>query len=130
MVRITSLSARSDARGTMFPLDLPFHEFAETHVGNLQPGHLRGNHFHPTGRELLVILYSSRWTLYWDSGEGSVVESHVFEGSGGAQIEIEAGCAHAIVNDGDGELVIVSMADAVPVTVRREIAGGTSGTSG
>ncbi len=118
-VRIIPLPERTDARGTMYPIELPFREVAETHAGNLEPGHVRGNHFHPGGRELLVVLYASRWTLYWDTGEGSAVQSRVFEGQGGVQIEIDPGCAHAIVNDGEKELQIVSMADVVPVTVRR-----------
>jgi len=119
MVRITELAARSDARGVMFPLALPFADVAEAHAGTLKPGHVRGNHFHPSGRELLVVLYTDRWTLRFDSGEGTEVEARVFEGAGAVQIEIDAGCAHAVINDGGAELQIVSLADSPPVTMRR-----------
>jgi oxalate decarboxylase/phosphoglucose isomerase-like protein (cupin superfamily) len=114
-MRITVLEARTDDRGRMFSLPLPWSSMREAHAGTLLPGHVRGNHFHPSSRELLVILHSDRWTLRYDGGE------RTFEGAGAEMLEIEPGCAHAIVNDGNAELQLLSVADDVPVTVRREL---------
>lgn len=110
-VRITSIAARTDIRGSSFGVDLPFPTVAECHVATIRPGAVRGNHFHERRRELLVVLYADRWTLLWDEGEGTPVQSRAFEGTGAVLMEADPFCAHAVRNDGARELQIFVLGD-------------------
>lgn len=118
-VRITPLEARDDARGSSFNVLLPFVESRECHVATLRPGHVRGNHFHREGIELLVVLHRDRWSLHWDDGPDTPQQSRVFEGAGAVEVAIDAPCAHAVRNDGAVELQLVSLSDRRPETERR-----------
>jgi predicted RNase H-like nuclease len=109
-VRIRELAPRSDARGSSFSLDEGYH------LATIRPGHVRGNHFHREERELLVVLYTDAWTLAFDSGENTPIETRTYTGSGAVAIEIEPMSAHAIRNDGsvDLHLFVVGNAPAYP----------------
>jgi oxalate decarboxylase/phosphoglucose isomerase-like protein (cupin superfamily) len=111
-VRIETLSARSDPRGDSWTLALPFDVVRESHVATVRPGHVRGNHVHAAGRELLVVLYEDAWSLYWDEGEGMPVQQSRFEGCGLIQVGIKPGSAHAIRNDGSRDLTIFVLGDS------------------
>lgn len=106
-VRITELDARRDARGSAFGVPLPFANIGECHIATIRPAAVRGNHFHARRREVLVVLYTDRWTLAWDDGQ------RAFEGSGAVLVEIEPLTAHAVRNDGSADLQILSMGDVV-----------------
>lgn len=73
---------------------------------------VRGNYFHRRGIEEIAVLYTDRWTLWFDSGEGTPVETRSFSGSGAVRIEIDPFCAHAIQNDGATDLHIFVAGDA------------------
>lgn len=122
-MRILELAPRSDPRGSSFPVALPFTTAHECHVATLRPGHVRGNHFHREGRELLVVVHRDAWSLWWDDGEGTPVQSRTFAGAGAVQIEAEPLCAHAIRNDGGEELQLFVLGDAVrsPDTFPRKV---------
>ncbi|HEX6096610.1 MAG TPA: hypothetical protein VF432_09820 [Thermoanaerobaculia bacterium] len=108
---MADLSPRTDARGSSFGVELPFGDVRECHVATVRPGAIRGNHFHTVRREVLVVMYSDRWTLLWDEGEGSPVRSRAFEGSGAVVLEAGPHCAHAVRNDGARDLHLVSLGD-------------------
>lgn len=110
-VRVTQLTARSDARGHSFGVDVPFASIGDCHIATIRPGAVRGNHFHTQRREVLVVLYSGSWTLLWDEGEGTPVQSRTFTGSGAVLMEADPLCAHAVRNDGSSELQIFSVGD-------------------
>ena len=110
-VRVTPLAARSDARGSSFNVELPFPDIRECHVATIRPGAIRGNHFHTRRREVLVVMYADRWTLLWDEGEGTPVQSRVYEGAGAVVLEAEPLTAHSVRNDGAHDLHIVSLGD-------------------
>ncbi len=110
-VRVFSLAPRTDARGSSFGVELPFEHVAECHVATVRPGAIRGNHFHTKRRELLVVMYADRWTLLWDEGEGTPVESRAFDGEGAVVLEADPHCAHAVRNDGARDLHLVSLGD-------------------
>jgi predicted RNase H-like nuclease len=93
-VRVTPVTAESEHQ-------------AET----LRSGGVRGNYFHRHARELLVVLYTDRWTLLFDSGAGTPVETRAFSGSGAVRIEIDPLSAHAIRNDGGAELHVFVAGD-------------------
>ena len=83
-----------------------------TPVGEtLRSGAVRGNYFHRRGREQIVVLYTDRWTLYFDTGERTPVETRTFSGAGAVRIEIDPLSAHAIQNDGSAELHVFVIAD-------------------
>ena len=109
LVRVAPLVARSDARGSSFGVQLPFANVEECHVATVRPGAIRGNHFHVTRAEVLVVMYSDRWTLLWDEGEGTPVQSRAYEGSGAVVLEADPLTAHAVRNDGARDLHIVSL---------------------
>lgn len=114
MIEIREVSVRRDERGESFTVGLPFDRVADSHVATLKQGHVRGNHFHRQGRELLVIVYLDRWTLLGDGGEGTAIETRSFEGTGAIQIDIPPGIAHAVRNDGASDLWLFVLRDAPP----------------
>jgi dTDP-4-dehydrorhamnose 3,5-epimerase-like enzyme len=119
-VRVIELDARTDDRGASFNVPLPFTDFRECHAATVRPGAIRGNHFHRTRREFLLVLYSDSWTLLWDRGEHTPVEQRTFTGTGAVLMEAPPLCAHAVRNDGNSELQIFSLGDvAEDETVRR-----------
>ena len=121
-VRVAPLVARTDARGSVFPVELPF-GVAECHVATIRPGAIRGNHFHLQRHEVLVVMYADRWTLLWDEGEGTPVQSRAYEGAGAVVLEADPLCAHAVRNDGARDLHIISLGDTRETdTFPRELA--------
>lgn len=110
-VRITPLEARKDHRGSSFPVPLPFGSVGECHAATVRPAAVRGNHFHTTRRELLLVVYRDRWTLLWDDGEGTPLQSRAFEGEGALLAEIDPLCAHAVRNDGSHDLQLFVLGD-------------------
>ncbi len=120
-VRVTSLSAYADARGESYSLPLTLASFAECHIATVRPGCIRGNHVHTTRRELLAVLYTDRWTLFWDEGEGTDVQSRTFEGRGAVLMDVDPDCAHAVRNDGAAELQLVSIGDTATTDTKQRI---------
>jgi len=90
----------------------PIGATGEHHAETLRSGGVRGNYFHRSARELLVVLYTDRWTLHFDSGADTSVETHSFSGGGAVRIEIDPLSAHAIQNDGGADLHIFVAGDA------------------
>jgi hypothetical protein len=39
---------------------------------------VRGNHFHIVRNEILLVMSADRWSLHWDSGEGTQVTAQMF----------------------------------------------------
>jgi hypothetical protein len=58
------------------------------HVATTLPGHTRGNHAHRVQREILLVLHSDRWSLYWDTGPGTAVGRRAFDGTGAANPDV------------------------------------------
>lgn len=100
---------------------MPFSDVGECHLATVRPGAVRGNHYHPRRREVLAVLYSDRWTLLWDDGEGTPVQSRTFEGSGAVLMDADPLCAHAVRNDGAADLQLFALGDVSDETFRREL---------
>lgn len=102
--------SRADERGESFSLPDEVINFIGTptdvHVTTVRPTKIRGNHFHPTHREALVIFYQDAWSLHWDNGEGSQPAHNYYEGSGVVAFTAPPGTAHAVRNDGAKDLWI------------------------
>ena len=107
-VLITPLTDRGDARGGSWSVPVSWEEFLpavrDLHVTTVLPGHARGNHYHLRRREVIVILHSDSWTLFWDEGEGTPIGRRTFGGRGAVLLLVEPGAAHAVVNTGTSTL--------------------------
>ena len=117
MVRILSLDDRGDQRGFSYTVEdrqLSFLGSVEdVHFSSTLPGHIRGNHFHRLRKEVLIVRHEDSWTLAWDWGEGTEVETRKFEGAGTVAVEIEPLASHAVRNDGTRPLLIFAMTDGL-----------------
>ena len=117
MVRILSLEDRGDRRGFSYTVEdrqLSFLGSVEdVHFSSTLPGHIRGNHFHRLRKEVLIVRHEDSWTLAWDRGEGTEVETRKFEGAGTVAVEIEPLVSHAVRNDGQRPLLIFAMTDGL-----------------
>ena len=117
MVRILSLDDRGDQRGFSYTVEdrqLSFLGSVEdVHFSSTLPGHIRGNHFHRLRKEVLIVRHEDCWTLAWDWGEGTDVETRKFEGAGTVAVEIEPLASHAVRNDGQRPLLIFAMTDGL-----------------
>jgi predicted RNase H-like nuclease len=78
---------------------LPIAPHDDIRAEALRPGAIRGNYAHRTEREIVVVLYSDRWTLFAESEE-----PRTFNDAGAVRIEIDPGSAYAIRNDGGADL--------------------------
>lgn len=93
-----------DAIGVLFPL-------RAAHLTTLRPGCVRGNHFHTECHEILLVPPVGRWSLWWDSGDGTAVHNASFDGSEAVAVLISPNCSHAVRNDGESEIHIVGLSD-------------------
>lgn len=112
---ITVVKDLGDGRGKSFPVpgDCFGDGFSvrDAHLSTLLPAHVRGDHYHVTRNEILLVMASDRWSLHWDSGEGTPAESRAFDGSDAVLIRVPPYASHAIKNDGSVPLQIIGLAD-------------------
>lgn len=114
-LRVTVLKDSGDGRGSSFPV--PDGCFAggfpvrDAHLSTLMPGHVRGDHFHVARHEILLVMSVDRWSLHWDSGDGTRVDVRLFDGPGAVVIRVPPHASHAIRNDGSAPLQIVGLTD-------------------
>lgn len=95
-------------------------EVKNIHVGSIEPGQIRGNHFHEGQREWMII-FGGQAVFYWRDEDGvgqkEINEKDLF------LFELEAGIGHAIKNTGINLVYLVAASNAVhdhsdPDTVR------------
>lgn len=124
------LTDSGDERGSSFPVPGTWlagtFPLRDGHVTTLLPGYIRGNHFHRTRNEILIVMSEDRWSLHWDTGEGTACQYQQFEGRGTVVIRVGPHASHAIRNDGSVLLHLVGLSDdlydpAVPDTFPREV---------
>ncbi len=124
------LTNSGDERGSSFLV--PGSWFAEAfpvrdgHISTLLPGHTRGDHFHQTRLETIIVLFDDRWSLYWDEGEHTARQGRQFQGQGAVILRVQPGASHAIRNDGSRVLRLIGLTDgpfdsASPDTFRRKV---------
>lgn len=112
---VVDLKDSGDVRGSSFsvPAELfagPF-PVADMHVATIEPGAVRGNHYHALRREVLVITAVDRWSLHWDEGAGTPARQREFSGPGAVLVTVPDGVSHAIRNDGAVPMQIIGLAD-------------------
>ena len=115
MIEFTEKPGGDDPRGLSFPLNEEIagflHEAHGCHIATILPSQVRGNHYHQSQKEILFVLAGVPWVLYWDSGEGQPVQSHMFSGENAVLIKINPGASHALVNTGAASLTMVGLSD-------------------
>jgi len=112
---VVDLKDSGDARGSSFsvPAELfagPF-PVADMHVATIEPGAVRGNHYHAVRREVLVIMAADRWSLHWDEGADTSARQREFTDPGAVLVTVPPGMSHAIRNDGAVPVQIIGLAD-------------------
>jgi dTDP-4-dehydrorhamnose 3,5-epimerase-like enzyme len=114
-LRVIVLKDSGDHRGSSFPVPAECFEggftVRDAHLSTLMPGHVRGNHFHVARRETLLVMSGDRWSLHWDSGEGTQVMDRIFDGSSAVVVQVPPHISHALRNDGNMPLHIVGLTD-------------------
>lgn len=59
-----------------------------------------------------MVIADDKWSLHWDSGEGTPRQVQNFAGPGSVVIRIQPGASHAIRNDGSLPLRFVGLSDS------------------
>jgi mannose-6-phosphate isomerase-like protein (cupin superfamily) len=105
-----------DGRGSSFgpPPELFATAFpvGDLHLSTIVPGAIRGNHFHLRRHEVLAVMASGPWSLHWDSGADTPVQSRSFDGARAVLVTVPLGVSHAVRNDGTTALHLVGLSDA------------------
>lgn len=119
---VVDLKDTGDPRGSSFgvPAELfegPF-SLVDMHIAMIEPGAVRGNHYHAARQEVLVIMATDRWSLHWDEGAGTPAQRQDFIGPGAVLVTVPTGVSHAIRNDGAVPMQIVGLTDG-PYDVTR-----------
>lgn len=110
-IQILELKNSGDQRGFSFtpPQALDFlGGIADMHLASSVPGAVRGNHYHVSKREAIVLLPGTKWSLHWDEGEGSAVQNRSFDGETAILLLVSPGSSHAVRNDGTSLLWLVA----------------------
>ena len=113
---VIELDDRGDERGASFSLRTAelarIGPIQDVHVAAVRPGHVRGNHFHTSRRELITVVYRGAWSLHWDTGPGTPNAERTFTGAGAVLVVVPVGWAHAVRNDGAEDLWLFAASDA------------------
>jgi len=110
-----------DARGWVAnPFQLPGfpHEFGHLHVVSMNPGTVRGNHYHRTARELL-FAFGGDYLIEW--GFDKIDQERAISAGEMFVLEIPPGVMHRIKNVSDSVIYLLSFQNAA----REEIASDT-----
>ncbi len=125
----------SDERGVSFSMPTGLLDFlgaaGDTHVASIEPGCVRGDHYHVERRELILVLPHEQWSFHWDLGEGTEARARHFHEQSAVAIAIQPNCSHAIRNDGRSPLWLIASTDGRydperPDAYRRVVAGGSA----
>ena len=110
---------KDDSRGTSFRVPRGSLDFldklVEMHYATINPGSVRGNHYHRERKELLFVNFMSSWQFAWQPVATQNIHTQAFSGAGGIVIHIEPEVIHAIKNTGDTPLYIVACSNNIPV---------------
>jgi hypothetical protein len=125
-VRVHVLDNNGDKRGNSYHSMLKrivdfLGSIGNMHIATVHPSFLRGNHCHLRHCEILIVLYSDKWSFYWDSGPKTKVARRSFRGQGAALIQIEPNSSHAVLNDGKCDLCLVAFSNEPERSARPDV---------
>jgi dTDP-4-dehydrorhamnose 3,5-epimerase-like enzyme len=102
-IRTSELNNGGDGRGLSFTLPPAALEVlgnvADLHLASTRPGAVRGNHYHLSKREIILVLPGASWSLHWDEGEGLPAQHRNFGGGTAVLVQVSPGCSHAVRNE-------------------------------
>lgn len=111
-LEIEHLTNQVDERGDSYYISHETVDFLgfvdEIHFSTINPGKVRGNHYHEKRSEVIILFFSDSWRLAWipiDSEE-SVIRD--FSGGGAVIVKVSPGVRHAFKNTGASVLRAVS----------------------
>ncbi len=112
-VQFYTIDQMSDERGDAYFLQSKAKELlgdvAEMHFVTLRKNVVRGNHFHKEKKEVMFVIYDGKWTFAWEvSGE---IMRKRFEGKSSLLILIPENVVHAVRNDGENLLQVLSISN-------------------
>ncbi len=117
-LEICTLTGSGNHRGELFQFpDTAFRflaRIAELHYATIEPGGVRGNHYHQEGRECILLAYHGPWRLACRLLKATSTITRAYKGKGAVIIKIDTGVVHAIKNTGDKPLHLVSCSNARP----------------
>lgn len=106
----------ADCRGDSFHIPQSVLAFLgnikEMHFVTIEPGSVRGNHYHKGRKEFMFVNFDGPWSLAWSNTDDQELSTQEFDGRGGVIIEIPGEIVHAVKNTGVKRLYIVSCSDA------------------
>lgn len=104
-----------DERGWVInPLEiasLPRGKLGNLHVVSIEPGIIRGNHYHTSATEWILVYGGSAKIAWRSRGENQIHEDFVGEKEL-ALFEIQKNVEHSIKNNSKKELIVMSFNDA------------------
>ena len=116
-IDIIKLKNHGDIRGALYNIPDPDLQFLDKiqniHFGKIHPNSIRGNHYHPQSKEMLIITYLDTWTLAWAKKDSNEISKKEFTGSGAVLIKVNEGVGHSVKNNGDKDLEITALADRI-----------------
>jgi hypothetical protein len=107
---VYELDDSTDDRGVSFSLlerqlDL-IGAVKDVHIASIGQGKIRGNHYHAEHGELITVVFRDRWSLHWDTGEGTPTRHRDFSGVGAVVVAPPLNWSHAVRNDSAADLWI------------------------
>jgi dTDP-4-dehydrorhamnose 3,5-epimerase-like enzyme len=121
-VTIEAVKMNADARGAVFePVnDQELVVQRNSHVVLSEPNAVRGNHYHPIGREITVVVGPCLVRYRDVVGDGSVQEVAIPTGSA-QRFTFPSGVAHAFRNPGPGVMILASFNSEVHDPVKPDV---------
>ena len=114
-LRIQRLEGASDRRGDSFHIPQSVFEFMgsikEMHFVTIEPGCVRGNHYHLGRKEFMFLYYDGPWLLAWCHSDAEDIAIQEFDGLGGVIVEIMPEIVHAVKNKGQNTMHLLSCSD-------------------
>lgn len=113
-VTIDIRKARRDPRGISFEfLNEDMSRWISAHAASTNAGAIRGNHFHPTADELLLVAGPALVRL---AAPGEALHDVEIGFDEVARFFIPAGVAHAVQGRGEGSILVSLSSEQSPAT--------------
>lgn len=113
--RMYTLEYKGDERGWLYSLPaeslLFLGEVNEMHLGAIEPDAIRGNHFHPNRKEVLLVQHQTQWEFLWQFPDEDEPHVESILGHGGVVIEILPGVVHTLRNTGTHSLIMAAFSN-------------------
>ncbi len=106
MLRIEPLVTHADERGALLKVH-PGSVAGEVYTVVTRPGEERGHHYHPGMGEWFVAVSGSGVLRAADPQTGATQSVAL----AGVRVHVPAGIAHALVNTGTEDLVVIALAE-------------------